>query len=79
MCRVGSLLVWLDIARYGTVLSRFGAGFVSRFGAGVEQGCFVVCVFTYHFGMLVVRCVWNPFFILLANQGAYFNSLLNIS
>ena len=47
------------------------------FGAGFGQG-FVVCVFTYHFGMLIVRCVCNPFFLSLANQGAYFNSLLNI-
>ena len=62
MCRVGSLLVWLVGTRLGQVLSRG----------------FVVCVFTYHFGMLVVGCVCNPFFLSLANQGAYFNSVLNI-
>ena len=39
---------------------------------------FLVCVFTYHFGMLVVGCVCNPFFLSLANQGAYFNSMLNM-
>ena len=44
----------------------------------VCQGFCVVYVFTYHFGMLVVRCVCNPFFLSLANQGAYFISLLNI-
>ena len=56
-------------------------GFAEGFGQGLEHwfaGVCVACVFTYHFGMLVVRCVWNPFFVLLANQGAYFISLLNI-
>ena len=62
------------------VLYWFAEG-VARRGSlwdGVVQGFGVVCVFTYHFGMLVVRCVWNPFFLSLANQGAYFISLLNI-
>ena len=51
-----------------------------RLEQGLENGLqgVLVCVFTYHFGMLVVGCVCNPFFLSLANQGAYFNSLLNI-
>ena len=53
---------------------------LQRLEQGLEQvlGRVFVCVFTYHFGMLVVGCVCNPFFLSLANQGAYFNSVLNI-
>ena len=55
-------------------------GLQRGFEQGLENGLLgvLVCVFTYHFGMLVVGCVCNPFFLSLANQGAYFNSVLNI-
>ena len=39
---------------------------------GLEHGLLglcVVCVFTYHFGMLVVRCVCNPFSLFWQTKG----------
>ena len=55
-----------------------GQGLSHGLGQVLVRACVCCALFTYHFGMLVVRCVGNPFFVLLANQGAYFISLLNI-
>ena len=74
LCFIGNLASQVSLFVCLVGLQRvLGRGLEHGFGQG-----FVVCVFTYHFGMLFVRCVCNPFFLSLANQGAYFNSVLNI-